>query len=112
VLVRYRITNGGDAALILRPSGVLVRADGRPVPYGMARDSVDRGRPDVLPRGATETGVIDAAAPAARQVQVILSFAAVPGQDQPAAAPAAVTVPVVFQATFSGVDRLSVSPGP
>ena len=126
ILFRYEITNGGDADLAIRPTTILVRADGRPVAYGMARDSVDRGRPDIIPRGATETGVIDVALPAARQIELALSLlpvhAASPGsepsassQTPPAAragmAPSA-PLPIVLQWTFSGLDRLPVAPAP
>jgi len=124
ILVRYEITNGSDADLVIKPATILVRADGRPVAYGMARDSVDRGRPDIVPRGATETGVIDLATPSARQIELALSLlpvASAPAPSAPAtqAAPGAraattpsLPVPIVLQATFSGLDRLPVTPAP
>jgi hypothetical protein len=121
ILLRYEITNGADVDLLIRPAAILVRADGRPVAYGMARNSVDRGRPDVIPRGATETGVIDIATPSARQIAVVLSLARAASTptpqtpDTPAAhagtAPSA-PPPIVLQATFSGLDRLPVAPAP
>jgi len=122
ILLRYEITNGSDADLVIKPAAILVRADGRPVAYGMARDSVDRGRPDVVPRGATETGVIDIATPSARQIELALSLlpapSAPPASDAQAA-PAAragtapsTPVPIVLQATFSGLDRLPMTPAP
>ena len=91
------------------------------VAYGMGRDTVDRGRPDVIPQGATETGVIDIAVPAARRVELVLSL--FPAGADPSAdrgnAPAARTgttaappVPVVLEATFSGLDRLPVTAAP
>ena len=110
VLIRYHITNSTQADLTFRPGGVLVRVNGRAVPYAMARDSVDRGRPGILPRGATEAGVIDAPGAAPRRVQLILSlFPAAPAPDQ---APLAAALPVTFQPEFTGVDRLPVSPVP
>ncbi|HEV2283435.1 MAG TPA: pilus assembly protein N-terminal domain-containing protein [bacterium] len=121
ILLRYEITNGAEVDLLIKPAAILVRADGRPVAYGMARDSVDRGRPDVIPRGATETGVIDIATPSARQIALVLSLAPAPSTSAPQApdAPAAragaaptAPLPIVLQATFSGLDRLSVTPAP
>jgi len=123
ILLRYEITNGGDVDLTIRPATILVRADGRPMAYGMLRDSVDRGRPDVIPRGATETGAIDIATPAARRVELTLSLIPLspPSADAgstpstPAAsagtAPAA-PMPIVLEATFSGLDRLPVTATP
>ncbi|MHB8730898.1 MAG: pilus assembly protein N-terminal domain-containing protein [bacterium] len=121
ILLRYEITNGADVDLLIKPAAILVRADGRPVAYGMARDSVDRGRPDIIPRGATETGVIDIATPSARQIALVLPLLPVPAAaPAPASdAPAARTgttppapLPIVLQATFSGLDRLPVTPAP
>lgn len=105
VVIRYRITNGAGADLVIRPGGVLVKVNGRLVPYGMARDSADRGRPEILPRGATETGVIDAPGSGAREVRLILSLApAVPDTQGPGAA-----LPMTFEPIFSGIDRLAPS---
>jgi putative type II/III system pilus formation protein len=122
IRLRYEITNGSDGDLVIKPTTILVRADGRPVAYGMARDSVDRGRPDVIPRGATETGVIDLATPSARQIELALSLLPVaPAQSAPAppGAPSAragtapsAPVPIVLQATFNGLDRLPITPAP
>jgi hypothetical protein len=105
VAIRYRITNGTEADLMIRPGGVLVKVNGRLVPYGMARDSVDRGRPGILPRGATETGIIDAPASGAREVRLILSLApAAPDAQGPG-----VALPLTFEPVFSGIDRLTPS---
>ena len=119
VVLRYEITNGAGDDLVIRASSVLVRADGRPVTYGMGRDSVDRNRPDVIPRGATETGAIDIAVPSVRRVELALSlFPLTPATstDGTVNAPAARTatapampVPIVLQATFSGLDRLATA---
>lgn len=121
ILLRYEITNGAEVDLLIKPAAILVRADGRPVAYGMARDSVDRGRPDVIPRGATETGVIDIATPSARQIALVLSLAPAPSTSPPqtSSAPAArastapsAPLPIVLQASFSGLDRLPVTLAP
>jgi hypothetical protein len=105
VFIRYSLANRSEADLTIRPGGVLVRVDGRIVSYGMARESVDRARPDVLPRGGTETGVIDAAGRTLRQVQLILSlFPAETGRHVPGTG-----VPVTFQLTFVGINRLPIS---
>jgi len=121
ILLRYEITNGADVDLLIKPAAILVRADGRPVAYGMARNSVDRGRPDVIPRGATETGVIDIATPSARQIALVLPLlpaptaAPAPASDAPAARTGTTPpapLPIVLQATFSGLDRLPVTPAP
>jgi len=109
VLIRYRITNGTAADLTIRPGSVLVRVNGRLVPYGMARDSIDRGRPEILPRGATETGVIDAPSSTPRRVQVILSLFPVATTDEQ---PPGGGVPLTFQPVFTGVDRLAISAVP
>ncbi len=109
VVIRYRITNGSPADLTIRPGGVLVRVNGRVAPYGMARDSVDRDRPEILPRGATESGVIGAPGPAPRRVQLVLSLVPTAAPDQPSPGAA---LPVTFQPEFVGVDRLTISPAP
>lgn len=105
VLIRYRVTNGSGSDLTIRPGGVLVRVDGRVVPYGMARDSVDRGRPEIVPRGATETGVIEAPGRTPRQVQLVLSLFPVATDSR---APG-VVLPFTFQPAFVGLDRLTIS---
>lgn len=131
ILLRYEITNSSETDFVIKPAAILVRADGRPVAYGMARDSVDRGRPDIVPRGATETGMIDIATPSARQIEVALSLlpvappassAPTPSASNGQAAPAppaaragttpSMPVPIVLQATFNGLDRLPVTPAP
>jgi hypothetical protein len=126
ILLRYAITNGGDTDLTMRATAILIRADGRTVAYGMQRDSVDRGRPDVIPKGATETGAIDIAVPAARRVELTLPLVRVSSpalngnsapapQTAPAARPGtgpAEPLPIVLEATFSGLDRLPVAPAP
>lgn len=123
VTVRYEITNGADTDLLIKPAAVLVRADGRPVAYGMARESVDRGRPDVIPRGATEMGAIDVAVPSARRLELVLSLVttapSAPPAESPPEAPAArsgatpsAPAPIVLEATFSGLDRLPVTASP
>ncbi len=105
VFIRYRVTNGSGSDLTIRPGGVLVRVNGRVVPYGMARDSVDRGRPEIMPRGATETGVIEAPGRTARQVQLILSLFPVATDSRASS----VVLPFTFQPTFVGLDRLAIS---
>ncbi|HYM70892.1 MAG TPA: pilus assembly protein N-terminal domain-containing protein [bacterium] len=108
VLIRYQITNNGDADLAIRPTGVLVRVNGRLVPYALARASADQSRPDTLPPGATETGVIEAPTPAARSVQVILSLFPVASADEPSGA----HLPLTFEPSFAGVDRLAPTTNP
>jgi len=108
VLIRYRIANGNGADLTIRPTGVLVRVNGRVAPYAMARDSVDRGRPDVLPRGGTETGVIDVPGRTARFVQLIFSLFPVPSGSQASA----VALPLTFEPSFNGVDQLATTASP
>lgn len=107
VMIKYRITNSGRSDLVIRPGSVLVKVNGRVVAYGMTRDSIDRGRPDVLPRGATETGMIDAPGAAARQVQVVFSLFPATPPDEPASG---TELPVTFQPSFNEVDRLAISP--
>ena len=108
VLIRYRITNGNGADLTMRPTGVLVRVNGRVAPYAMARDSVDRGHPDVLPRGGTETGVIDVPGRTARFVQLIFSLFPIPSGSQASA----VALPLTFEPSFNGVDQLPITARP
>lgn len=108
VVIRYRITNGSRVDLTIHPGGVLVRVNGQVVPYGMARDSADRKRPEILPRGATETGVIGAPSRSPRRVQLVFSLV-------PAAArrrTASLTPPITFQPAFTGVDLLAISSAP
>lgn len=108
VSIRYRITNDGDADLTIRPAGVLVRVNGSLVPYAMARGSVDHSRPELLPHGATENGVIDASGRAARSVQLVLSLFPVASGDRSAAA----ALPFTFEPLFSEVNRLATTTAP
>lgn len=122
IVLRYEITNGSGEDVAVRPRAVLVRADGRPAAFGMLRGSVSGDRPDVIPQGTTETGVIDIAMPAAREIELILSL--LPASTAVHEAPAANTpirpealagtvsaarIPFVLQATFSGLDRLPLA---
>lgn len=108
VRIRYRITNTSAADVVVRPSGVLVRANGRLIPFGMSRESIDKDRPAILPAGATEAGAIGAHVKAPRQVEVIFSlFPAEEGRHGPSR-----TVPTTFQLVFSGLDRLAISTPP
>lgn len=108
VSVRYRISNGSHVDLTIPPGGVLVRVNGHIVPYAMVRDAVDRQRPDVLPTGATETGVIDAPSRSPQRVQVIFSLvpAAAPGRE------AHFTPPITLHPAFAGVDLMEISSTP
>ena len=105
VAIRYRITNGGDADVAIKPAGVLVRINGSLAPYAMARANADRMRPELLPRGATETGVIQASGKTPRSVQVTLSLFPISSGSQPAG----IAVPWTFEPLFSQVDRLPLS---
>jgi len=104
VSIRYRLTNNGDGDVAIRPVGVLVRVNGTLVPFAMARGSVDRTHPELLPHGATENGVIDASVRTARSVQVTLSLFPLTSGDHPAAA-----VPFTFEPLFSDVNRLAAT---
>jgi hypothetical protein len=105
VFIRYSIANRSGTDLTIRPGGVLVRVNGRIVPYGMARDSTDRARPEIIPRCGVETGVIDAPGRTLQRVQVVLSlFPAETGRHMPERG-----VPITLQPTFVGVDRLPIS---
>ncbi|GEM_PF-1147703 len=108
IWVRYQLTNNGDADLMIRPTAVLVRANGRVVPYALARNDADPTRPELLPRGATETGVLEIPGRAIRTVQLILSLFPVSAGDQP---PTAIP-PVTFQPSFVEVDRLPAAAAP
>ena len=108
VRIRYRITNKGASDVAIRPGGVLVRANGRLIPFGMSRENADKDRPSILPAGATEAGVIGAAVKAPRQVELIFSlFPAEEDRHSPSR-----TVPTTFQLVFSGLDRLATSTSP
>lgn len=105
VVIRYRIRNGSAVDLTILPGGVLVRVNGRVVPYGMARDSVDRRRPEILPRGATETGVINAPSRSPRRVQLVFSLVPAGARGRTVS----FTPPITFQPAFTGVDLLAIS---
>jgi len=105
IRIRYRITNSGTTDYSVRLPGLLVRVNGRPAPFGVTRDPAVKDRPAVLPGGMTETGVITAPARAPRQVEII--FALFPAGDR-APGPSR-TVPVTFQAMFTGLDDLATS---
>jgi hypothetical protein len=123
IVLHYEITNGSETDLAVKPRTVLVRANGRPVAFGMLRASVDPGRPEVISRGATEVGAIDIVKPGAREIELILALSPISTTiQQPPAVNTPVTpeahadtapsslVPFVLQATFSGLDRLPISP--
>src|SRR5437588_518863 len=105
IRIRYRITNSGTTDYSVRLPGLLVRVNGRPAPFGVTRDPAVKDRPAILPGGMTETGVITAPARAPRQVEII--FALFPSGDR-APGPSR-TVPVTFQAMFTGLDDLATS---
>jgi putative type II/III system pilus formation protein len=108
IRIRYRITNNGSADLTIRPTGILVKVDGRVTPFGLARESADRDRRAVLPAGMAETGVIEAPVRAPRQVELIFSLFPA-GNDEPASGR---DLPLTFQATFAGLERLVPSSAP
>jgi len=108
VVIHYQITNNGGQDLAVRLSGVLVRVNGGAVPFALARSSADRVRPALLPRGMTETGVIDAPAAAPRQVDVEFSLFPLNGDDLRLGP----IIPLTFQPMFSGVDRLAPTIAP
>ena len=108
IKIRYRITNKSATEFSVRPNGVLIRANGRLVPFGMSRDSVDRGHPAVLRPGVVETGMITAPVRAPRQVEMI--FTLFPTKEDPQG-PGRV-VPTSFQILFAGLDGLPASASP
>ena len=108
IKIRYRITNKSATEFSVRPTGVLIRANGRLVPFGMSRDHVDRGHPAVLPPGAVEAGVITAPVRAPRQVEVI--FTLFPTKEDPQGSNR--VLPTSFQILFAGLDGLPTSTGP
>lgn len=103
--IRYHISNNGATGLSIRPSGILVRVNGRLVPFGMSRDPADKTHPTTVTAGAAETGVINATVRAPRQVEVIFSLFPVGNDQRSASAP----LPITFQLVFAGLDRLPVS---
>jgi hypothetical protein len=108
IKIRYRITNKSVTEFSVRPTGVLIRVDGRLVPFGMSRDNADRDHPAVLPPGATEAGVINAPVRAPRQVEVIFTlFPAKEDHQSPTR-----ILPTSFQILFAGLDRLPASAAP
>jgi len=74
IRIRYRITNNSNSDLTIRPAGILVKVDGRVMPFALARDGGDKGRPTIVPSGTTETGMITARVRAPRQVELIFSL--------------------------------------
>jgi len=107
IKIGYRITNHSAIDFSVKPNGVLIRINGRLVPFGMSRDNADRDRPAVLPSGLTEAGTISAPAKAPRQVEVIFSVFPIDEGQGPSR-----TVPATFQLVFVGVDRLPTSSNP
>ena len=108
IRIRYRITNNGSTDLTIRPTGILVKVDGRTMPFGLARERADKGRPTILPSGMTETGMISAPVRAPRQVELIFSLFPVetgkPRSDG--------SLPLTFQATFTELQQLAPSNTP
>jgi hypothetical protein len=108
IRIRYRIANNGSTDLTIRPTGILVKVDGRPMPFGLARESADKGRPTILPSGTTETGMISAPVRAPRQVELIFSlFPVETGKPRSAGG-----LPLTFQATFTELQQLAPSNTP
>ena len=105
IRIRYRITNNGSTDLTIRPTGILVKVDGRTMPFGLARERADKGRPTILPSGMTETGMISAPVRAPRQVELIFSlFPVETGKPQSDG-----SLPLTFQATFTELQQLAPS---
>ncbi len=103
--IRYRINNQGTTDFSIRPNGVVLKVNGRSVPFGMSRNNADKTRPALLPSGAAETGVINAPVRGPRQVEVIFSlFPADEDREGPNR-----TVPMTFQFLFAGLARFAVS---
>ncbi len=105
IKIRYRINNQGATDFSIRPNGVVLKVNGRSVPFGMSRNNADKTRPALLPARAAETGVIDAPARGPRQVEVIFSLFPVE-EDRQGPNP---TGPMTFQFLFAGLARLAVS---
>jgi hypothetical protein len=108
IKIRYRISNQGASDFSIRPTGILIKVNGRSVSFGISRDSADKTNPTVLPSGATETGIINAPVRGPRQVEVIFSLFPVEEDRQGPSR----TVPRTFQLMFAGLARLLVSNGP
>jgi putative type II/III system pilus formation protein len=105
IRIRYRITNKSSTDLNIRPTGILVKVDGRLMPFGLAREGADKGRPTILPSGTTETGMISSPVRAPRQVELIFSlFPVETGKPRSAA-----DLPLTFQAMFTEVQQLPSS---
>ena len=109
IKIRYRVTNQGATDVVIQPNGVLIRVNGRLVPFGMSRDGAAKDRPAVLPPGTTAAGTISAPARAPRQVEVI--FSVFPAVDRRQAQPNR-TVPTTFQLLFAGLERLTGADAP
>jgi len=105
IKIRYRINNQGATDFSIRPNGVVLKVNGRAVPFGMSRNTADKTRPALLPSRAAETGVIDAPARGPRQVEVIFSLFPVEEDRQGPNR----TGPMTFQFLFAGLARLAVS---
>ena len=105
ITIRYRINNQGSTDFSIRPTGVVLKVNGRSVPFGMSRNSADKTRPALLPSRAAETGVIDAPARGPRQVEVIFSLFPVEEDRQGPTR----SGPMTFQFLFAGLARLAVS---
>jgi len=108
IKIRYRISNQGATDFSIRSNGIVIKVNGRSVPFGMSRDNADKTRPAILPPGGAETGIISAPARGPRQVEIIFSL--FPGEDDRQGPTR--TVPMTFQLLFAGLARLAVSNGP
>jgi hypothetical protein len=108
IKIRYRISNQGASDFSIRPTGILIKVNGRSVSFGISRDSADKTKPTVLPSGAAETGIINAPVRGPRQVEVIFSLFPIEEDRQGPSR----TVPTTFQLLFAGLARLPVSTAP
>lgn len=105
IKIHYRIHNQGVTDFSIRPNGVVLKVNGRSVPFGMSRNNADKTKPALLPSGAAETGVINAPVRGPRQVEFIFSLFPVEEDRQgPNRA-----MPMTFQFLFAGLARLAVS---
>jgi hypothetical protein len=108
IKIRYRISNQGASDFSIRPTGILIKVNGRSVSFGISRDSTDKTKPAVLPSGAAETGTISAPVRGPRQVEVIFSLFPVEEDRQGSNR----TMPTTFQLIFAGLARLPESTAP
>lgn len=99
VLIRYRVRNSSDRPLRIEAGRILIRAGGAIAPFALVRSHSGDSPQGMIPPHGTEIGVLTIGT-VADTIKVVLPLFPHEG------------VPVVLEASFSGVSQLPATPTP